>query len=306
MEFDVYVYGMTVLSTIHRLAGAVDDMDGYAEIAETRTCPGGEGMNAALLLSKLGLRVALGGPHWGVETAPTLARYAERHAVDVSGIERDDTYPGVRDVVLVAAGRRLVLGEFQRFFSESKRRWSEPSAELTRAAHVVALDPFFGESSERASELCFRHDTPYVTVDCPYQGSLHRRARATVISREYRRRNYAGVDEQVLLERYAERAAKDAMVIFTSGSEPIWYSDGAGAIGSFLPYAVDVVSTLGAGDAFRAGIVFGVYQGYSVAECVRFAAALAALMCTRFPIADNLPTRNEIDSFLGRASHPGG
>lgn len=253
MGLDVYVYGMTVLSTIHRLAGGFDDFDGYAEIAETRTCPGGEGMNAALLLSKLGLRVGLGGPHWGAETEATLARYAEAHEIDVSGIGRDHTYGGVRDVVIVGAGKRLVLGEFQRFFSESNRRWNAPSAEMIRAARVVALDPFFGERSEGASELCFRHGPPYVTIDCAYDGSLHARAQATVISREYRRQNYVGVDERELLARYVERAAKGASVVFTSGSEPIWYSDGNGGLGSFAPQPVDVKSTLGAGRRVSGG-----------------------------------------------------
>ncbi|HET9932824.1 MAG TPA: carbohydrate kinase family protein [Polyangiaceae bacterium] len=294
---DVYVYGMTVLSTIHRLTSAPSDFDGYAEIAESRVCPGGEGMNAALLLASLGLRVGLGGPHWGTETAARLERYARRHAIDVSSIERDDSFPGVMDVVLVGGGRRLVLGAFQRFFSEERARWSEPSEASIRAARVVAIDPFFRESSERAAELSTRYQKPYVTIDCAYDGLLHSGARVNVVSREFRNQRYPSVDEQELFGRYVERARSGGLVIFTSGSEPIQYWDGARSL-FFQPYRVDAKSTLGAGDVFRAGVVFGVQQGLEAAECVRFAAGLSALMCTRFPIADELPTRDDVERFL--------
>src|SRR5207253_462277 len=68
MKLDVYLYGMTVLSTIHRCASVLPPADGYAEIVETHVCPGGEAMNGAMLLSGLGLRVGIGGPHWGSAT----------------------------------------------------------------------------------------------------------------------------------------------------------------------------------------------------------------------------------------------
>ena len=51
MPLDVYLYGMTVLSTIQRMATVLPDADGYGEIAETFVCPGGEAMNAAMLLA---------------------------------------------------------------------------------------------------------------------------------------------------------------------------------------------------------------------------------------------------------------
>ena len=296
-SLDVYVYGMTVLSTIHRLTSALSDLDGYAEIAESRVCPGGEGMNAALLLSALGLRVGLGGPHWGTQTAAGLARYSSLHGIDVSSIERDESYPGVTDVVIVGGGKRLVLGAFQRFFSDERARWSEPSEQLIQSARVVAIDPFFRESSERAAELSARYEKPYITIDCAYDSLLHAGAAVNVLSREFRNQRYPDVEPRELFERYAERTRSGGLVIFTSGSGSIQYWDGA-TVGVFEPYTVDAKSTLGAGDVFRAGVVFGVHHGFAAAECVRYAAGLSALMCTRFPIADALPTLDDVERFL--------
>jgi sugar/nucleoside kinase (ribokinase family) len=301
VSLDVYLYGMTVLSTIHRLAGALPH-DGYAEIAETRVCPGGETMNAAMLLSGLGLRCAIGGPHWGTETRDVLTRYAERYDIDSSGIAFDAAYPGVRDVVLVASGHRSVLGSFGKYFSEQPGRWGEPDATAIERARVVAIDPFFGESSERAAKFARRAAKPYVTIDCAFDSALHRGAAATVVSREYRLQHHQGAHDEALLRQYADESP--GLSIFTSGKEAIRYARRDSAIHTAFPCEVPVTSTLGAGDTFRAGIVYGLVRGLSDDACVRFAAGLAALLCTRFPIADSVPSLDEVQAFMLRRSEP--
>jgi sugar/nucleoside kinase (ribokinase family) len=295
MGLDVYVYGMSVLSTIHRLAHALPPADGYGEIADTFVCPGGEAMNAAMLLSGLGLRTALGGPHWGRETAGVLARYAERYAIDVTGIVHDERFAGVRDLVLVDANQRTVLGWFGQFFSDSARHWSEPDAAAIEQAKVIAIDPYFQDSSELAAKFAARAGKPYVTIDCAYDGPLHGSAAANVISREFRSQHYPSVPDEDLLEMYTERSR--GLTIFTAGKGEIRYAR-PGHSGSFAPFIVEAKSTLGAGDTFRAGIVYGIWRGYSDLACVRFASGLAALLCTRLPIADHVPALAEVEAFL--------
>jgi sugar/nucleoside kinase (ribokinase family) len=296
MTLDAYFYGMTVLSTIHRLAAGGALNGGYAEIAESYLCPGGEAMNGAILLSGLGLTAALGGPHWGTETRAVLARYAERHALDVSGVRLSDDYPGLRDVVLVSGDERTVLGWFGAYFAERPGRWSEPDAGAIERARVVAVDPFFGESSLRAARLARRFGKPYITIDCEHDSELHAHASATVVSREYRARQYAGLNDAETFARYTARS--DGLTIFSSGNADIVYARGASTPRRFKPFSVKVRSTLGAGDAFRAGIVFAVAQALDDASAVRFAAALAALCCERLPIADHPPSLAEVEAFL--------
>jgi len=296
MATDVYLFGMAVLSTIHRCASALPLAGGYAEIDETYVCPGGEAMNAALLLSGLGLTTALGGPHWGTQTREVLGSYAKRHGIDVSGISVDDGFAGVRDLVLVGGGERAVLGWFGRYFSTMERRWGEPDARAIASSRIVAIDPFFLHSSERAAELAHRAGKPYVTIDCPYDSGLHRAAAATVISREYRAQRYPDQPDDALFLEYARRGT--GLSVLTAGTEPIRFGRAGGAGECWAPFVVDVKSTLGAGDSFRAGIVFGLLHGFDDARCVRFAAGLAALMCTRLPIADNVPTLAQVTTFL--------
>lgn len=296
MAADVYLFGMTVLSTIHRCASALPLTGGYAEIEQTYVCPGGEAMNAALLLSGLGLTTALAGPHWGTETREVLGRYAKRYGVDVRGVTFDAGYPGVRDLVLVGGQERAVLGWFGSYFSAAEKRWGQPDADAIARARIVAIDPFFPGSSERAARLAQQAGKPYVTIDCPHDGVLHRCAAASVISREYRATSYPGQADQLLLREYVSRGA--GLTIFTSGADPIHFGRAGAAIETCAPFVVDVKSTLGAGDTFRAGVVYGLLHGFGDADCVRFAAALAALMCTRLPIADNVPSLAEVKKLL--------
>ena len=54
--------------------------------------------------------------------------------------------------------------------------------------------------------------------------------------------------------------------------------------------AVDVVDTVGAGDAFTAALVMGLLRGWSLEKIHRLAAEVAALVCTRPGGAPELPS----------------
>lgn len=295
---DIYLYGMTVLSTIHKLRGAMPETDGYGEIEQSWLVPGGETMNAAIVLSQLGARTAIGGPWLGAESAPVIRHYAERYGIDCSSVSFHPDWTGVRDLVLVDHRHRTVFGWFGKFFSTPPRRWDPPNERLCRAAGIVSIDPYFQEDSVRAAEICAAAGRPYVTIDCPADSPLHRHAAATVVSREFRRGHYPNRPEDGLMEEYRSTAA--GLVVFSAGQEPIRYARKDGSVSSAPPFQVEVRSTLGAGDVFRAGIVYGLYKRMSDAETVRFAAATAAVACTRMPIADHPPALAEIQELLSR------
>lgn len=64
------------------------------------------------------------------------------------------------------------------------------------------------------------------------------------------------------------------------------------------PFQVEVKSTLGAGDTFKAGCVYGLLQAMSDDELVRFASACSAIAISRFPLPLNAPTLEEVNSLL--------
>ena len=60
---------------------------------------------------------------------------------------------------------------------------------------------------------------------------------------------------------------------------------------------VTAVDTTGAGDVFRAGVIYGLLQGWDVPALLRFANAAAALSCTRHGAIASVPSLAEVRAF---------
>ena len=66
---------------------------------------------------------------------------------------------------------------------------------------------------------------------------------------------------------------------------------------TFVPARqVDVVDTVGAGDAFCGALVTLLAEGETLLEAAHFASAAAALSCTKIGAQASLPARTDIES----------
>ncbi len=67
----------------------------------------------------------------------------------------------------------------------------------------------------------------------------------------------------------------------------------------FVPaFKVKAVDTLAAGDVFQGALTLGLTEGMARSDAMRFAAASAAIKCTRFGGRKGIPSRDEVDAFL--------
>jgi sugar/nucleoside kinase (ribokinase family) len=297
MENDVYIYGMTVLSTIHQLKDKYPLPNTYQEIQNTFVMPGGEAANCAIILRNLGLNVRLDGSFFGDKTAGPLTQYFRACDIDCSNMQKEKGFEGWQDIVFCDGKNRTVFGWYVKNLFDRKRLWTIPSEESIKKSRCVALDPFFGAESKLVAELCVKHGKKYITIDYAWDSFITQKAHVIICSEEFLDRDYPGQDHKALLEKY--RRTCEGMVIFTFGSNDILYtSPRHNHPETFKTYQVPVVDTLGAGDTFRAGIVYGVLNGYSQSEIVRFAAACAAIVCTRFPSVQQAPTLEEVQAFI--------
>ena len=64
------------------------------------------------------------------------------------------------------------------------------------------------------------------------------------------------------------------------------------------PFPVTVRSTLGAGDTFKAGCVYGLLHGMKDDDLVRFASACSGIAISRFPLPLNPPRPDEVEALL--------
>jgi ribokinase len=64
------------------------------------------------------------------------------------------------------------------------------------------------------------------------------------------------------------------------------------------PFAVDVLDTTGAGDAFNGGLATALAEGMDIFHAVQFANATGALSVTKLGTAPSMPYRHEIEKLL--------
>jgi hypothetical protein len=292
-EYDIYLYGMTILSTSVLLKGDFPAADGYAEIDKSYTFPGGETGSCATVLAGLGVRCRLDGNHLGSKAYRAVTAFYQNLVVDTARLTCDPEFDGLEDLVLIGGQTRTCFGRFQRFFtSGGPRRWNTPQQQDVARAKVAGLDPFFGAESALVAKYCHELGKPYVTIDCKYDSPVHRYSAVNVVSNEYLKSNYAGVAVEKLFRQYT--ANTEGLVIFTFGGREILSGRKGEVINKFTPYQVKVESTLGAGDAFKAGAIYGLLRGMDDRELVSFAAATAALVCGHYPLPLNPPTLEQI------------
>ncbi len=86
--------------------------------------------------------------------------------------------------------------------------------------------------------------------------------------------------------------------MLTHGSGDIWYGRDGQPPSFAKPFPIEVRDTTGAGDSFRAGLIYAMLQGQDDAGLIRTASAVAALVCQSFPSVLESPTAAELAAFL--------
>jgi sugar/nucleoside kinase (ribokinase family) len=121
-----------------------------------------------------------------------------------------------------------------------------------------------------------------------------------VVSGECLHQHYQGMDKEAVMQRL--QATAEGLVIITSGGGEMLYGRKGEPIRRMKPFQVEVRSTLGAGDTFKAGCVYALLHGMADDELVRFASACSGIAISRFPLPLNPPTLAEVNALIARGS----
>ena len=295
MNHDVYLFGQVLGTHSFLLKDGFLRPDEYSEIADQYFLPGGETGTAATVLASLGVSVRMDGTWIGTEVAPMLKAFYADKSVDLSSMTFTDE-PGVMDYVVIADLVRSPMGRFQTLFGTGKRWWSVPMEADIAGCKAAAVDPYFREESLLAAELCCRNGVPFVTIDSPHDSPLHRLAAVNVVSKECAAEHYAGMEPEAIVEKLQRET--DGLTILTQGGGDMLYARKDEPVHRMKPFSVTVRSTLGAGDTFKAGCVYGLLHGMKDADLVRFASACSAIAISRFPLPLNPPRLEEVQKLI--------
>ncbi|MEN9309095.1 MAG: hypothetical protein RL173_3027, partial [Fibrobacterota bacterium] len=139
------------------------------------------------------------------------------------------------------------------------------------------------------------------TCDTGPDGELAGTADILVVSNEFLHREFPdavahGAAREALFARYLQ--ACPGLVVFTSGSGQILFGRKSSGQNTVEPFRVEVVDSAGAGDSFRGGLSWAILQEMSDRDAVRFASAVAALVCTTTPGCLHPPTLEQVEELV--------
>jgi sugar/nucleoside kinase (ribokinase family) len=160
------------------------------------------------------------------------------------------------------------------------------------------VDPFFEDASLQVARWCLEANVPYVTIDVHHDSEMAHHGAALIISEEFASRTFEPFDPEEVLAAYTARCR--GLVILTQGGRRVVYARGDAPIQEHIPFSVEVRDTTGAGDSFRAGVIYGMLRDYGDDRLVTTASAVAAMVCRQAPSFLNSPTEAELEEFLSR------
>lgn len=284
----VYMYGMVMSTRSYLLCDSFPKPDGYAEIDKKYFLLGGETGTAAAVLNSYGVPMKLAGSHYGNLNKSIILDYFANTNTDTSELVYED-FDGIIDMVIIDKNTRTVFGEFGKHFSRQTPFYEKPNEESVKNCVCVGTDSFF---SDEIGKLCVKYNKKYATIDCDYDSYLNEHCSVNAVSHQYLDDRYSDKSYEELMKLYTENT--DGLVIFTLGEKGAMYARKGQEIKYCKACNINAVSTLGAGDCFKAGTIYGLYNGFDDDKLVEYACATAGIACTKFPISINPPKLDEV------------
>jgi sulfofructose kinase len=261
---------------------------------------GGCAANAAVAVHRLGGRARvlapLGGPAGRDLTGDHILTRLRREGIDVAHVVRVDGADSSQSSILIdGGGERLIVSH--RDPKLEFARLPEPAFAIADADAVLIDNrfpefvlPVAREAVGRGRIVVLDGDKPTRMTDELLVHSTH-----IVFSADGLRATAGTGDLAAALAIAAPRTR--AVIAVTDGPrDMLWLADGA--LHRLPAFHVDAVDTLGAGDVFHGALALALAEGRKMSAAMRFAAAAAAIKCTRLGGGTAAPRRAEVDQFI--------
>jgi ribokinase len=288
---EVFVYGETGADNIIQVP--------YLPTPERAACilsdtyhVGGVGANVAVFLSAWGVAVRLSGNALGDDDYGRLTR-AGLEACPRLDLTYLETHPGVRTpfwrIMVTPDGERTQLYGFGDLSMTALK------AEMLGGARLLSLDLYGGAEREEAARMA--HNAGLTVVIGDITQPDHLLLPITDIatnSASLTRGEYPDEDPFEHAKRLHE--VSGGIILTTDGPDPAQVIDRDGRQFWVEPPQVQVVDATGAGDAFKAGGIYGLGRGWGLEQAVVWGVTAGSLN-TRFVGATSHPPNvNEIET----------
>ncbi|MGB3448855.1 MAG: sugar kinase [Xanthobacteraceae bacterium] len=298
--------GMPVRDLAFRI-DAVPSRGSKVPASQFEEIAGGNALNAAIGIVRLGGRAALCGPMGDAQE--TSAQYIFEKLAEEGIDSRPLVHmPGlvtpISAIMIDPSGERTILT----FRDPALWKVQLPDADaLLENCGAVLIE---SRCAPFATDLCAearRRNIP-VVVDGDGVMSLSEGLLTTsshlIFSSDAIRQTAGSDDDATALRKIA--GLTSSFLAATRGPQGTLWLDAAGAFQETAAFPVHTVDTLGAGDIFHGAFTLALTEGLAIPVALRFAAAAAALKCTRFGGAFACPQRPEVEALLAERPQSAG
>ena len=254
---------------------------------------GGAAANTAVWLAALGVDVKLSGNAIGHDDYGELIleRLRQHDRIDLSLVEQRHgvTTPFTRAIVTPDGERSFLIF----WYPQAPR--VQLTKDMLQGIQYLALDLYGGPERLETAQLAFESgvSTTIGDVIWPDHPALPFTSIATN-SGAYIRQSFPHVD--VRQHARALQSISKGIVITTDGPQTVHALDAQGNGFTVQPPAVTVMDATGAGDAFRAGLLYGLLHGFDLPRSVCWGVATGSLKVRSLGAASTLPTFGEIEA----------
>jgi len=294
----VLCIGMPVRDLIFRV-DAVPERGSKANAGDLAEICGGNALNAAIAIARLGGRVAFTGPMGdaGETSSGFILERMAREGVDITHVVRmpDMTTP-VSAIMIEPSGERTLTiyrdpGLWRVKLPDADALLVDCRAVLVESRCAAFARSLCAEARQRGIPVVVGVDRMMALQDGLLTTASH------LLFASAQLQETAGVDgDGEALKLLA--GLTPAFIAATDGPHgTIWLNE-KDQLEETPAFPVQAVDTLGAGDVFHGAFALGLAEGKGLREAMRFAAAAAALKCTRHGGGLAAPQRVEVEELL--------
>ncbi len=259
---------------------------------------GGQAGNAAVAVARLGAKTSYAGPLGGEDDAIAnwVVKTLEDEHIDCTHALR---VPGgvtsVSVIMVDAAGEKMIATRRGRQLTEIA---PADAAQAVADVDCVLLDNRYPGFCMPIAEAARARGVPRVLDfdwGAPADDPMLLACSHVIASAEALQDSTATNDLAAGLRKLGTHYR--GFLAVTAGPEGVTWLDGS-EVRHRPAFKVATIDTLGAGDVFHGAFALRLVETSDVVESMRFAAAAAAIRCTRFGMLNAVATRAEVDDFL--------
>jgi sugar/nucleoside kinase (ribokinase family) len=293
--YDVVCYGTISFENVTRVSHLPTPRRDAVAVNE-RDDVGGEAIKVGVPLAAWGLRVAVVGNFIGTDRKARwlMSRLAAFPLLDTRYIHSHEniTTPFLR-VLLTPDGQRTRITYW---YDQTPK--DELGLDLMKCARVLSVDAYGRDERDRAAAMARALDKTVISADAIWpQYPLAGQSHVVIISNAWLQTNFPGAYEYDHALDLQSRGA--GVIIITDGDKPVLVVRSDGSAFGVEPYRLErIVDANGAGELFKAGIIYGWLQpDWPLEQKMKFACAAAGLGCQRERVLDP-PTLDDIFALM--------